>query len=442
MILSIVSSDRLKNLSGYGIVFFVLCLRTWDRIVHPVLWAEDGAIFLNKAYQIGAQSLFEFYGGWLHLLPRLIGLFFSGFPPHLFPFHWMVNLITLVSILIASLCFSYFLSEDFRLILPNRSLRLLAAIAFCFSPGLFELLGNLANLHWFCSFFLFLVSLRSESAKLSYSQVIFSLLCVWSSGETIILFPIFLIRIFLQQKQWIRNSAKSLLFFNPDLVISSSIVLSSVLNVINGCSDKTLHSVPNLYELLTTWIFGIGNWIFLFPLFGFRLTHNIGRFAPAVFFLIFGTLLLVTAVKVINSKENRRNWLFFLIYIFLIIPLMFLARGHSIIDVFGRQPIYQWADIGRYAFVLGPYGVFFWILLLTGRKKTKKNTAILACFLCLYCLNGALSGFWIRRHDGAGVAWEQLDSDISRVSRTQTSEKVYIPCAPKGWGFWFSAKTR
>src|SRR3954470_8533036 len=59
------------------LVAFVLCLgallwRCRERLTHAHLWAEDGQLFFPDALRLGYAAIFEAYGGYLHVLPRLL----------------------------------------------------------------------------------------------------------------------------------------------------------------------------------------------------------------------------------------------------------------------------------------------------------------------------------------------------------------------------------
>ncbi|MGA2654651.1 MAG: hypothetical protein ABSF18_01560, partial [Gammaproteobacteria bacterium] len=54
------------------VVFICIFLRfSTEYSVSDYLWAEDGQVFLTQALQMGLNSLWEPYAGYLHLYPRL-----------------------------------------------------------------------------------------------------------------------------------------------------------------------------------------------------------------------------------------------------------------------------------------------------------------------------------------------------------------------------------
>jgi hypothetical protein len=70
----------LKLFTCLFLLAFILLLRKPDAFLNPQLWAEDGAVFLVEQREDGSQALLNDYGGYYHLIPRLIALFSSVFP--------------------------------------------------------------------------------------------------------------------------------------------------------------------------------------------------------------------------------------------------------------------------------------------------------------------------------------------------------------------------
>src|SRR6202795_4170119 len=60
--------------------FALLVSHRTDAIFGAQFYAEDGKYFYSHAYQFGWRCIFIPYGGSLHILLRLIGLFATVFP--------------------------------------------------------------------------------------------------------------------------------------------------------------------------------------------------------------------------------------------------------------------------------------------------------------------------------------------------------------------------
>jgi len=139
-----------------GLLSLVLILRQWQRLAHPMLWAEDGSVLFRDAYRDGLASFIYPWGGYFHSIQRVIAYGISLIPPTLVQFHWLIILSALVATLVFALCVSFFVDDAFSHLVPQSIERFAIAVCFCFTPGLAEILGNLANLHAVCALFLFL----------------------------------------------------------------------------------------------------------------------------------------------------------------------------------------------------------------------------------------------------------------------------------------------
>jgi hypothetical protein len=129
---------------SFLLVFLILIFRQWERLFYPGLWAEDGAVFLRDAIMKDASSIIEQYAGSYHTLPRLVAyLTYKLLPVVFYPYFFM-----LVSTGIYALTASQIAGNEFALIIKPPLIRLLASVCLCIVPGLYEVLGNLANLHW------------------------------------------------------------------------------------------------------------------------------------------------------------------------------------------------------------------------------------------------------------------------------------------------------
>jgi hypothetical protein len=114
----------------------------WDS-----LWAEDGRIFLTGAVHDFWTTLFAQYGGYMHIVARLVAGVVSVFPAT-DAAAAMASGAALVLALLAA--FIYEASVD---VLPSRAARLLLASVFLFVPVAgSELIANVTNLHFYLLF--------------------------------------------------------------------------------------------------------------------------------------------------------------------------------------------------------------------------------------------------------------------------------------------------
>ena len=81
-----------------------------------------------------------------------------------------------------------------RWMVPHDAVRILAAVALCFLPGTWEVLGNLANLHSVLFYATLLVALQDPERPLGPADGVVLLATAVSAGEGVLLAPVFLLR--------------------------------------------------------------------------------------------------------------------------------------------------------------------------------------------------------------------------------------------------------
>ncbi|HEV3281057.1 MAG TPA: hypothetical protein VG032_05565 [Acidimicrobiales bacterium] len=126
---------------GGGLVTFA---RAPSVIVHPQLWAEDGAVFFQSAYNQGWHGpLLEAQAGYLQTFSRLIadvGL--------LTPLAWVPALFAGAALAVQVLPAVLVASRRFARAVPDRRVRLLLAAAYLAVPNSSEVNVDLTNAQW------------------------------------------------------------------------------------------------------------------------------------------------------------------------------------------------------------------------------------------------------------------------------------------------------
>lgn len=120
------------------VLLLVLFSRRPEMFMNPQLWAEDGAIFFVQADQYGARALIMPYGGYHHLLLRLIAAAVSPFNAAVLPAGYFCVSLT-ITIILAAAFFSPRIDLSFR---PA------CVLALGLIPHTGEVFGNLTNLQW------------------------------------------------------------------------------------------------------------------------------------------------------------------------------------------------------------------------------------------------------------------------------------------------------
>jgi hypothetical protein len=144
-------SSWLKPWSAFLIFFALLLTRSWHWIAHPQFYIEDGPEFYGiafnaKGHELG--TLFQIYMGYYHLIPRLISVAASEFPPSQGPL-----LMELSALAIQALAGSVFLSSRLKEQMPSIGVRALCGLLVIGFPYSNELFGNVAHSQWYLALF-------------------------------------------------------------------------------------------------------------------------------------------------------------------------------------------------------------------------------------------------------------------------------------------------
>lgn len=125
--------------TGYALI---LLLRRPSGLSDPTIWAEDGGVFIAGSFDSWGQLLTT-YAGQTWVLQRLIAGVIGQLPAP-----WWPSALYVTSCVGAALAAAVVLSERVRPLLGRFRFRVLAGALLVLLPGIWEVQGNLANLHW------------------------------------------------------------------------------------------------------------------------------------------------------------------------------------------------------------------------------------------------------------------------------------------------------
>ncbi len=352
------------------------------------LWAEDGPIFISQSLNLGWQSIFLPYAGYLHFDLRVVALFASFFDiryaPIIFLVFWFICY------------FSFFLvwekfaksrgEDDFTIFL--------VALLVIFQVSSGERFFNLTNSHFFiaASTVLYLLTLQS-SEKLS----LFKLFLVSSFSITgpfsVLLSPILIAKSVLF-KEW-----KTKKFFYIPVFFGALVQVLFIISSdrVSGHADPNLRhwvqSICNIFivssDIKINEFLLIAYWSIYFGSLGYFLCSSKRRNDAKLAVGIFGFIGIYVVSVLYASKDN---------------PLLLSpTEGGS-----------------RYFFI--PYSLFYVCLILFTDKKSKvRNSLILLAII----INAALYSDPIKRRTDLNYL-EYADFFKSNATN-------YIPIQPQGW---------
>jgi hypothetical protein len=354
----------------FFVCLIIISVRSYERILIPNLWAEDGSIFLREAIMLGWKSLFLPYAGYYHTIPRILAFLAQLLPAITFPYFIFVST-TLIYIATISL----FASSNYYFYIKSNYLRFLVSIGLCMVPGLHEVLGNLANLHWILFLYLCLTLLKYPFAKFSSLDLFFIFCSISSTGECILLFPLIVFQLF-----YIGYHFK--IFPNKLILILAFLLMFISLNIFQS-SSRLEPSFLSTKEILKGWLYVINNFYIYQPILGdenvlvlnnkyIKIYNSIGTLL--VFFLLF---------NLINKRNIQFKFFTLLICSIAFIPLLtFIVRPNS----FGLyvNPLLVWKY--RYSFALAPWGLLFLATSISTLKSQNLKYNLMSLFIAFYFL--------------------------------------------------------
>ena len=162
------------------------------------VWAEDGAVFLSTAYRLHyLAAVATPYAGYLQVVPRSIAAFTSVFPAS--DAAWVLA----ASAAAARVAVSLFVFRASSGHLRSTSVRAMLAAAVVLLPvGGYEVLDNIANLHWFLTFAAFWAVLWRPQRRWECAlAAVVMVLAVGSDPLTVLLLPIVVLRA-ISMRRW------------------------------------------------------------------------------------------------------------------------------------------------------------------------------------------------------------------------------------------------
>ena len=160
------------------IITFIICLIFYlsfsiDIIWRPYIFAEDGGIFLSDALNDRWKSLYNSYGGYISIVPRIITLISVFVGVKLNSLYIIVLMMKWLSIIFATICANYLNSDDFKDIFKNRALRLLICLMLiAVMANQNFVIYNVTYTHWWCGMLAFLCSISLINKRIPKTYII------------------------------------------------------------------------------------------------------------------------------------------------------------------------------------------------------------------------------------------------------------------------------
>jgi hypothetical protein len=177
-----------------------IAARRPDVFTRPQFWAEDGMEWYARAYnEPWLANLLAPYGGYLQLVPRLVGI-----ASQLVPFSRAPLLMAIVALAVQSIAPVFLITDRFAWAVPRRAVRILLAMIVIAVPNLMEVHVNLTNVHVHLGFLALLVVIAEPRGERAWRvfDVAVLLLSGFSGPFCLLLSPVAAVAWWHRRDRW------------------------------------------------------------------------------------------------------------------------------------------------------------------------------------------------------------------------------------------------
>jgi hypothetical protein len=150
-----------------AISLVALIARRPETVTRPEFYAEDGRVFfLGTWFGNPLDVLARPYNGYLHLVPRAVGLLERAVP-----IQWAPAIGNVVALMVVALIAGFLASDRMAPLLPDRRARLAVAAGFVLLPASQETLGSITFIQAYLVVFLVAVGLAATTRTRGWQAV-------------------------------------------------------------------------------------------------------------------------------------------------------------------------------------------------------------------------------------------------------------------------------
>lgn len=417
--------DLNSYLLTFSACWILLSHRAFSRITAAHLWAEDGPIFIGEFVNQGFGSFFNQYAGYFHTIPRIFGAAAVAFPVELWP-----HIIALLSLTAAAATFAIFVSEEFRDYVDKKFLRFCLCLALCLSPGLGEILSNLANLHWIIFLAATLLIIKKGPLRLTFEAPLLFLFFV-SAGECLVLLPLLILRGWQtvhanKMKQWRQI----------EFLLGATLVTSSLLNFFQR-QHNNKGEIADLAQMIQSFDYTVLSQIFYITVMGSTVESWIRETSDAWISMIVSVTIMAGCSYLLLrvKKDIAINLLLAGACTSGIIFLIWIVRPESI-NFFPPTQSIEFFYAMRYSFILFPISLIFWLTLINiaiNRFECLKKIWPVAIVFLFW---SALSNPAPYRIEAYGDRlWTQDAARLIDTYKSRCFDEFYVRIYPNDWKF-------
>ena len=313
------NQNRKSYLSSYTLVFFscllIFALRNnLNGIFYPTLMAEDGThLFLPFYNGDGVGYIFEYWNGYLYIIPKTIAYLLSFLPANQVPHSYAIFAMTLASttfVILYEMLLGFF-GNRFALY----STLVIAIMPLGFSQLITSLSFTIWNMLLILIFLYFIPIPKSKTTRFLYCLAVVAM--IWSHPLSLLMLPLYIYMFFSRpDNKWVYGffSLSALLYYwfgiiSKTVVLSKLYILPNVLLrsvVIGGIFGPTKSFYIIEYDRIL--IYGILVLFFLLIFLGLFWSER-NRDEKELFFAALYLIIGTVALSILGGNHNQ-NLLF------------------------------------------------------------------------------------------------------------------------------------
>ncbi len=410
------NQDKIKYPLTVFIIGVLLVVTGYSRVASYDLWAEDGTHFLGQYLQNGLASLFQPLAGYYHTMPRLITLISFSLSITYYPL-----IVTLICILITALIFALPVLDRYEYLFGNLWYRFTLCLTLCFLPGLNEILGNLANLHWILFLGIVLVSLGDTSRSLTLGDLVLVTLGVFSESVTLVILPFFAIR------WWWRYSSIPRKRITVEVYCLTIILFSSWLNSqVISTTPVPVHS--DVVTTINVYTSSLWKLQILQPIFS-EVSRPAFQLPNLTGYLIWAGILGLTFYSLVH-KHLQGIYIGTLLLLTPLFLTMISVFRYSIFFEGNVFPNEMWNWQFRYAFITSAGGELVFFALLALMKQGQIKVIVLLASI-LFSLQFESYRF-LKSSYGSEHLWPVYHQAVRNYYEGK-ADTLSVPIYPDGW---------
>jgi hypothetical protein len=402
------------------LVFVVGSLITWARapevILHPGLWAEDGTVFFQSAYNLGWHApLTHTYAGYLQTFTRLVADIGLLVPLNGLPLFFVA--VAVVGQVLPAVLVS---SSRFAKVVPDYRVRLLLAAVYLIVPNSSEINVNLVDVQWHLAVLAVLVVLAAPAVGVWWVFDIATMVLSCLTGPFVLSLLLIVIIVYYRRRQ------RWTLVLGGIAAVASAIQIVELLTAPRGAHAPLGITASRLAEILGDRI--IGNTVLG------TATSTSSSFTSHL--MVFSILFVICAAAIVGFAMWRGPFELTMFNLWAGLSLAG-ALASPLVSLHGSQWQALIGDPGSRYWFFPSLAFLADVIWLAGQRGTVRRWAAAGAILVLV----AVAAFGVREDFRyPTVAAPNWQAQVRVFDRLPSGKSYAFRLRPRGWTMTLTKK--